>query len=93
MSLATVPRMAMVFDFDGTLAPDSTTGFLRHVGVDVARFWSEGVEPKVRAGWDPVPAYLYEIWRLSGSARAQGMISRESFRRFGRGMGSAWRRS
>lgn len=86
MSLASVPRMAMVFDFDGTLAPDSTTGFLHHAGVDVARFWSAGVEAKVRAGWDPVPAYLYEIWRLSGSAQVRGAVTRESFRSFGRGM-------
>jgi len=78
--------MAIVFDFDGTLAPDSTTAFLRHTGVDVDRFWGEGVEPKVRAGWDPVPAYLYEIWRLSRSAAAPGPVTREAFRRFGAGM-------
>jgi phosphoserine phosphatase len=79
-------RMAVVFDFDGTLAPDSTTGFLRHVGVDTARFWGDGVESKVSAGWDPVPAYLYEIWRLSRAAEAPRAIGRDAFRRFGRDM-------
>jgi hypothetical protein len=83
MPSSSVQRMAIVFDFDGTLAPDSTTGFLRHLGVDVARFWSEGVEPRVRSGWDPVPAYLYEIWRLSRSSAAPRAVTREAFRRFG----------
>lgn len=86
MPPAPAQRMAIVFDFDGTLAPDSTTAFLRHLGVDVTRFWSEGVEPRVRAGWDPVPAYLYEIWRLSRSERAPGPVTREAFRRFGQAM-------
>lgn len=83
MGPASRPRMAIVFDFDGTLAPDSTTGFLRHLGVDAERFWGEGVEPRVRAGWDPVPAYLYEIWRLSRTEGRPGPITREEFRRFG----------
>ena len=86
MPSASVQRMAIVFDFDGTLAPDSTTAFLRHLGVDVARFWNERVEPKVRAGWDPVPAYLYEIWSLFRSAAAPGPVTREAFRRFGERM-------
>jgi len=83
MGPVTRQRMAIVFDFDGTLAPDSTTAFLRHLGVDVDRFWNDGVEPRVRAGWDPVPAYLYEIWRLSRSPERPGPITREDFLGFG----------
>jgi hypothetical protein len=77
------PRVAVAFDFDGTLAPDSTTGFLRDRGVDVDAFWSEGVEPRVREGWDPVPAYLYGIWALARSPEGRGRFTREAFRDFG----------
>jgi phosphoglycolate phosphatase-like HAD superfamily hydrolase len=79
------PRVALVFDFDGTLARDSTTQFLRHHGVDTDRFWTE-VEPRVLQGWDPVPAYLYQIWRLSQQTREWGGITQEAFRAFGAGM-------
>jgi FMN phosphatase YigB (HAD superfamily) len=50
--------IAVVFDFDDTLAPDSTSGFLHDAGVDTRRFWQERVRPLMEAGWDPVPAYL-----------------------------------
>jgi hypothetical protein len=32
--------IALIFDFDDTLAPDSTSGFLESVGVDTQQFWS-----------------------------------------------------
>jgi phosphoserine phosphatase len=76
------PPVAVVFDFDGTLARDSTTQFLRHLGVDTGEFWETGVEPRVLDGWDPVPAYLYGIWRLSRARENGGGIGREAFRRF-----------
>jgi phosphoserine phosphatase len=76
------PRIAVVFDFDGTLARDSTTQFLQSMGIEADRFWNGGVEPRVVEGWDPVPAYLYEIWRLSRSQQ-QGGITREQLRAFG----------
>jgi len=54
-------RIGVVFDFDDTLAPDSTSGFLEHVGLDVGNFWDERVQPKLDADWDPIPAYLHEL--------------------------------
>jgi hypothetical protein len=76
-------RLAVAFDFDGTLAPDSTTGFLRDRGVDVDAFWGEGVEPRVREGWDPVPAYLYGIWKIARSPEGRDRFTREALRQFG----------
>ena len=68
------PRVGcVVFDFDGTLAPDSTTGFLRDRGVDVDAFW-RGVENRVGEGWDPVPAYFYGVWELARTAPGVGGI-------------------
>jgi len=51
-------RIAVVFDFDDTLGSDSTTGFLKHVGLkDLDGFWKE-VGHMMSEDWDPVPAYL-----------------------------------
>jgi len=51
--------IAIIFDFDDTLAPDSTSGFLDRCGIDVPKFWKDDVQPLLDDGWDPIPAYLY----------------------------------
>lgn len=61
--------IAIIFDFDDTLAPDSTSAFLQSIGVDVTRFWQEEVNPMLIDGWDPVPAYLYRMLELSRSGK------------------------
>lgn len=57
--------IAVIFDFDDTLAPDSTTGLLKNLGVDVDVFWKK-VQSMVDGDWDPVPAYLQAIMEESG---------------------------
>ena len=76
--------IALVFDFDDTLAPDSTSGFLEDIGVDVGHFWSGEVGPLLNEDdWDPVPAYLYRMIELSRSGR-HGAITRERLEDWGR---------
>ncbi len=59
-------RIAVVFDFDDTLGPDSTTGFLKHAGLkDIDGFWKE-VGAMMADDWDPVPAYLNHIKAVPG---------------------------
>ena len=53
--------IAVILDFDDTLAPDSTSGYLGQCGIDVPRFWQHEVEPLLQDNWDPVPAYLYKM--------------------------------
>lgn len=60
-------NIAVVFDFDDTLAPDSTSGLLAECGIDVPRFWQEEVQPLLEDNWDPVPAYLYKMIEKSQS--------------------------
>ena len=61
--------IAVVFDFDDTLAPDSTSGYLRKSGIsDVSAFWNE-VNVLFNDDWDPVPAYLYKMIEASRSGR------------------------
>ncbi|OZI75010.1 haloacid dehalogenase-like hydrolase [Bordetella genomosp. 12] len=75
--------IALVFDFDDTLAPDSTTGFLESIGVDTAAFWKDSVDPLLsQADWDPVPAYLYRMIELSRQGE-HGAITRERLQQWG----------
>lgn len=55
--------IAVVFDFDDTLAPDTTSGYLRKQGVDLGRFWP-GVNALCAEDWDPAPAYLHQMLQL-----------------------------
>ncbi|MDP1836751.1 MAG: HAD family hydrolase [Chlamydiales bacterium] len=58
-------NIAIIFDFDDTLAPDSTTGYLRSQGVDMHKFWKEDVQQLIDQDWDPIPAYLHRMIELS----------------------------
>ena len=76
--------IALIFDFDDTLAPDSTSGFLADMGVDVEHFWKEAVGPLLFAqDWDPVPAYLYQMIELSKSG-VYGTITQDRLEDWGR---------
>lgn len=78
--------IAIIFDFDDTLAPDSTWGYLQRSGLDVPRFWKEEVWPLMQdkdAEWDPVPAYLYKMIEKSASGGI-APITRRSLAQWGR---------
>ena len=51
------PTIALVFDFDDTLASDSTTKVLEAVGIDPAEFWARH-RLRLADGWDQVPAFM-----------------------------------
>lgn len=73
--------IAVVFDFDDTLAPDSTSSFLESQGIDVPSFWKKEVQPLVDMGWDPIPAYLYKMIEL---AKGNHDISQEALATWGK---------
>lgn len=50
--------LAVIFDFDDTLVPDSTTKLLQSRGVDTERFWKQDAQELVGRGYDPPMAYL-----------------------------------
>ena len=50
--------LAVVFDFDDTLTPDSTTKLLGSFGYDTEAFWKERVRSLVAQGYDPTLAWL-----------------------------------
>lgn len=62
--------LAIVFDFDDTLAPDSTSGYLTQAGLaDIGTFWKQEVTALTNDDWDPVPAYLYKMIEASQTGR------------------------
>lgn len=75
-------NIAVIFDFDDTLAPDSTSGFLGQCGLDVPRFWQEEVQPLLQDNWDPVPAYLYKMIEKSRSGEIPP-ITQDALARWG----------
>ena len=80
--------IAIIFDFDDTLAPDSTTGYLSRCGVDMVHFWQEEVRPMLETTnpdeeWDPTPAYLYKMIEKSHSGEIEP-ITRDSLAHWGR---------
>jgi hypothetical protein len=48
------PVVAVIFDFDDTLAPDSTSQLLESLGVDVPKFWRDEV------GWGRAWGFIEE---------------------------------
>ncbi len=75
--------IALIFDFDDTLAPDSTSGFLESIGVDTSRFWKEKIDPLLfEQDWDPVPAYMHGMMELSRQGD-YGAITRERLTQWG----------
>jgi hypothetical protein len=81
--LAVQDTIAIVFDFDDTLAPDTTSSFLESLGIDVKDFWSKRVQGRIDDGWDPVPAYLYEMIEVSKSGDPEKLITKDKLHQFG----------
>lgn len=75
--------IAVIFDFDDTLGPDSTSSFLEAAGVDVRWFWRECVDELIRRGWDPIPAYLFALLTESNKRATDHRIRRIEFEKFG----------
>jgi len=74
--------IALIFDFDDTLAPDSTSGYLGQCGLDVPKFWQEEVLPLLEDNWDPVPAYLYKMIQKSYSGEIEA-VTKQSLENWG----------
>jgi len=75
--------LAVVFDFDETLVPDSTSKLLASRGVDPKKFWAEHVRRRLEEGFDPTLAYLGLILDNVGADRPLGCISTQDLRDFG----------
>ena len=78
--------IVLIFDFDNTLASDSTSGFLDSISVDTSTFWKDEVDPLLsQHDWDPVPAYLYRMIQLS-KAGEYGVITQQHLQEWSAGL-------
>lgn len=75
--------IALVFDFDDTLVPDSFSALLRHFGLNETRFWEEEVKELVKQGFDPTLAYLNKFMSYIGPEKPMGLLSNAQLKDFG----------
>jgi len=80
VSLSTV---AVIFDFDDTLVPDSTTLLLEDHGIASRDFWLRDVKQHVQRGYDPAHAYLKVFLDNVGKNQPLGQLTNKDLGRFG----------
>ena len=87
MTTATKPfanRLAIVFDFDETLAPDTFAVLLEDLGLDASAFKQERVQPLIDDGWDKYIARAYCLVEESNQREGKDKITKERLARVGR---------
>jgi phosphoserine phosphatase len=86
MSQVTVTEIiAIVFDFDDTLMPDSTSKLLRAHGIKPEDFWPKSDE-LIRQGYDQPTAYLKLLLDNVGDGKPLGKLTNDDLAKFGRGL-------
>lgn len=70
-------NIGVVFDFDDTLAPDSTTHLLQEYDIDADEFWNDQFRRRVQTGYDPTVAYLTLLLDYVGEDKPLGELTPE----------------
>jgi len=79
-------NIALIFDFDDTLMPDSTSELIKAHGLDPDKFWGETVKELLLEGYEPALAYLNRLLENAGEGKALGRMSNERLREFGKSL-------
>jgi FMN phosphatase YigB (HAD superfamily) len=72
--------VAVVFDFDDTLVPDSTTKLLQDHGIDTAHFWGVEAKELIAQGYDPPAACLKLLLDNIGPDKPLGNLTNQRLR-------------
>lgn len=75
--------IAIVFDFDDTLIPDTITLLLKKYDIDTDRFWHEEVKSLYSEGYDVTLAYLKRLLEKIGHNRPLGNLTTKDLTNFG----------
>jgi hypothetical protein len=75
--------VAVIFDFDDTLLPDSTTVLLKAHGIDTEDFWGKQARDLIRQGYDPPTAYLNLMLKNVGDGKPLGLLTNQKLIEFG----------
>ncbi len=76
-------RIAAVFDFDDTLAPDTFDFLVESLGWDVQEFRQQRYQPLLDDGWDSVPARAYALIQESKQRKPDERITRDRLHQLG----------
>lgn len=76
-------HIAIIFDFDDTLVPDSTSQLLEEYGMDPDSFWEDEFSPLLTEGYDPANAYITLILEKIGPDRPFGELTIDELQEFG----------
>lgn len=80
--MAQTDVLAVIFDFDDTLAPDSTTKLLTAKGLEPRSFW-EASGKLVTEGFDPTLAWLKLFLGNIGLDKPLGLLTNQDLAAFG----------
>ncbi len=78
--------VAVIFDFDDTLAPDTTTALIEKFGLNPEHFWRRDAQALIEQGYDQPTAYLKLLLDNIGSGKPLGMLTNLGLREFGSGI-------
>jgi phosphoserine phosphatase len=82
--------LAVIFDFDDTLLPDSTSALLREHGLDPDEFWTVRTRALVDQGYDPPLAYLNLLLQEVGPGKRLGELTNRALNEFGASLDDTW---
>lgn len=74
--------IAVIFDFDDTLLPDSSSALLRRYGIDTDMFWKDA-QKLVSSGYDQTLAYLKLFLDNIGEEKPLGLLKSSDLQEFG----------
>jgi phosphoglycolate phosphatase-like HAD superfamily hydrolase len=77
-----VAAIAVIFDFDDTLIPDSTTELLEAYRIDATKFWADA-QKLVLLGYDATPAFLKLLLDNIGRGKKFGQLTNQKLYEFG----------
>jgi 2-hydroxy-3-keto-5-methylthiopentenyl-1-phosphate phosphatase len=77
-------KLAVIFDFDDTLVPDTTTQLLQKYKINPENFWSKEVKALIDTGYDPTLAYLNKFLENVGKDKPFGKLTNEDLHNFGK---------
>lgn len=81
-------NIAVIFDFDDTLMPDSTTELLKKHGIDPDEFWGTTVKDLLLTGYEPTLAYLNQLLDMTGKNQPLGLMNNSKLKEFGKSLSS-----
>lgn len=81
--------VAVIFDFDDTLLPDSTSALLHAHGIDEVEFWSVRARGLIERGYDQPLAYLSLLLDEVRGGKLAGLTNAD-LAKFGESLDSTW---